>query len=114
MASAIASEQDAKESEQLMLERAARISVYVCAMCAALAMVSAVTDAMQVKKTLPVVDVRFGQRTVLVADQNKKSLTLVPGAAGQDIWVCAPHDGGKSCKAADEVIAWILANGFNH
>lgn len=53
-------------------------------------------------------DLRFGQRTVLVADEKKRTLTLVPGP---NVWVCAPHDGGRSCRDSHVVAAWLLSNG---
>lgn len=64
------------------------------------------------------IDVRFGQRTVLVADPNARSLTLVPGSAAVDIWVCVPYSVkgrldrivSHSCKDAAAVMDWILAN----
>lgn len=57
---------------------------------------------------LPIQDVRFGPRTVLVSDPNRHTLTLTPGSG--DVDVCAPHDGGKSCRPAQAVIAWLLAD----
>jgi hypothetical protein len=57
---------------------------------------------------LPIIDVRFGQRTIAVADPNRSTLTLTPGAA--DIWICAPHEGGRACKQARDINAWLLAN----
>lgn len=56
--------------------------------------------------TKPVIDVRFDQRTVLVADPNRRTLTLIQGA--DDTWVCVSHAGGKSCKDLRDVAGWIL------
>lgn len=61
------------------------------------------------RETQPIVDVVIRKRIVAVADSLKSTLTLIPGA--DTIWVCAPHDNGKSCKDLREVTAWILANG---
>jgi hypothetical protein len=58
---------------------------------------------------LPVLDVKFGPRTVVVSDPNKRTLTLTPGDG--DVWVCAPYDSGKSCKQARDVVAWLLRGG---
>ena len=55
------------------------------------------------------VDIKFDQRTVAVADPNNHTITLVAGA-GED-WVCAPHEGGSSCKPLGAVVAWLLAEG---
>lgn len=63
----------------------------------------------QYTKVVRPVDIRFGQRTVAVADTNNRTLTLVGGEA--DMWVCAPHDGGKSCLPVGSVVAHILQEG---
>lgn len=60
-------------------------------------------------KVVKPVDIKFDQRTVAVADSNNHTITLVAGA-GED-WVCAPHEGGSSCKPLGAVVAWLLAEG---
>ena len=60
-------------------------------------------------KLVKPVDIKFDQRTVAVADSNNHTITLVAGA-GED-WICAPHEGGSSCKPLGVVVAWLLAEG---
>lgn len=67
------------------------------------------------------IDVKFGQRTIAVADPNTRSLTLVPGSAAVDTWICVPYStpgrvdrvASKSCRDFAAVMDWILENGVD-
>ncbi len=49
-------------------------------------------------------DVKFGQRTIAVADPFKRRITLLPGID----FVCIPQTDGPKCRTMNDVAAWIL------
>lgn len=58
---------------------------------------------------LPIVDVKFGQRTIAVSDPNKRTLTVIGGVG--ELWICTSTSAGKTCKSGEDVINWITRNG---
>lgn len=58
---------------------------------------------------LPIVYVKFGQRTIAVSDPNKRTLTIIGGVG--ELWICTSTSAGKTCKSGEDVINWITRNG---
>lgn len=61
----------------------------------------------------PLVDVHFGQRTIAVADPNRRTLTIIGGVG--ELWICGNHSdekvNGRTCKSGVDVLSWIMREG---
>ncbi len=66
-----------------------------------------------VSPSLPKTDVKFEQRTIAVADPNRRTLTIIGGVG--ELWICGNHSeekvNGRTCKSGADVLAWIMREG---